>query len=646
MINTIETILQHLSTAYNFIDFHFDRLSKPNPKYIPDKVQLQLVHKRNKAYVLIELLITFFFFVNWLYDYGTPSTNIQGVFATLFIITVFFFSCRFHPEFFRTVYNIVNFTYVYGLVQHGYTGIHGAWLCVQSFPSLVYFFTGSLFHFSVNVMIQAFCLNTVFQGHMLRSIEEMEPLDFIKNMTFYSNQNVVLTVFATIITHYMLRNAYIQIAESEKKKEEMQKQKNFLLGFSHELRNLINSLMGNVKLAKLENLSDKVQDLLSNTEVCSELLLHLINNILDTGKVEIGDLEINPSPLRVYDTMERVWSVCSELIRRKNLRGRMRIKNNIPKILTLDHYRLTQIFLNLIGNAVKYTDGGGIDVIVEWIPNKETVDDKCFEPKPFMGDDQDEGIFEKSQALSIFDKSLIILNFVHRKIDRKLLQPQINQGKGILKVTVSDTGIGIAEEDIGKLFKKFTQVSSDKSKRKLGTGLGLFITKELCERMDGQVKIFSKQGKGSAFTFCLPVESISEEQSFSYDMELINTVMKRRKLKAMVVDDQSISISILTNFLSRLGVDVSDVAENGLLAYERFFKRKGQLDIVTMDLEMPEVDGKQSAAKIREFELEKKLHPCFMVIISGNCSESEIKECLDKDGKIRADAFLKKTDHY
>ena len=327
-------ILQSIISAYNFIDFHFDRLSRPNPKYIPDKIQLELVHKRNKAYVLIELMITFFFFVNWCYDYGAPTTNIQGVVVTLFIITVFFFSCKFHPEIFRISYNIVNFSYVYGLTQHGYEGTHGAWLCVQSFPNLVYLFTGSLHHFVINCVIQTVCLNTTFQSYMQKSVEEMDPHAFVRNLTYYSNQNIMLTIFAMIITHFILKNAYIQIAESEKKKEDLQKQKNFLLGFSHELRNLINSLMGNVKLAALEPLTDKVKDLLTNAEVCSELLLHLVNNILDTGKVEIGDLEINPTPIKFYDTMERVWSVCSELIRRKNLVGRMRIKNNIPKILT------------------------------------------------------------------------------------------------------------------------------------------------------------------------------------------------------------------------------------------------------------------------------------------------------------------------
>ena len=639
--------LQNIISAYNFINFHFDRLSRPSSKYIPDKIQLELVHKRNKAYVLIELMITFFFFLNWVFDYGTPSTNLQGVFATLFIITVFFFSCSYHPEIFRVAYNIVNFSYVYGLTQHGHEGAHGAWLCVQSFPNLVYLFTGSLFHFIINVIIQTICLNTTFQRYMEKSVQEMDPPAFVRNLTYYSNQAIMLTVFAVIITHFILKNAYIQIAESEKKKEDLQRQKNFLLGFSHELRNLINSLMGNVKLAALEPLSDKVKDLLANAEVCSELLLHLVNNILDTGKVEIGDLEINPTPIKFYDIMERVWSVCSELIRRKNLTGRMRIKNNIPKILTLDHYRLTQIFLNLIGNAVKYTDIGGVDVIVEWIANKELVDDKCFEPCPFVSgtEDQEEGVFEKSRAFSVFDSSLIILNFFSRKINRALLKPVTDLSKGILKVTVSDTGSGIDPGDIGKLFKRFTQVSSDQSKRKLGTGLGLFITKELCERMNGQVRVFSKPGKGSAFTFCLPVEPASEQASSLYDLELIKKVMARRKLKAMIVDDQPMSNTIITNFLNKLGVEVCDVALNGLIAYETFLEREKRRElpqIITMDLEMPEMDGKQAAAKIRKHEFERKINPCFLVIISGNCSESEIKECLDKKGEIKADAFLKK----
>jgi len=113
----------------------------------------------------------------------------------------------------------------------------------------------------------------------------------------------------------------------------------------------------------------------------------------------------------------------------------------------------------------------------------------------------------------------------------------------------------------------------------------------------------------------------------------------------MVVDDEPFSQHILRDFLTKLNVDVVDVAENGWIASKRFEDRERRNDcvnIVTMDLQMPVMDGKLSAQKIREIEANRNMDPCLIIIISANCSESEIQECLDKNGKIKADAFLKK----
>jgi len=518
------------------------------------------------------------------------------------------------------------------------------------YPNLVYLFTGSLPQYLLSFVVQTFIMNTYLQDFMETSIREMDPKVFVRTFSYYTNQNMVFNMLTIILTHFMIENAYVRIADSEKKKENFERQKNFLLSFSHELRNLINSFMGNVKLATLESLSDKVKDLLLNAEVCSELLLHMVNNILDTGKVEIGDLEINPTPVRFYDAMERVWSVCSELIKRKNLRGKMRIQKTIPEVLMLDHYRLTQIFLNLIGNAVKFTDAGGIDVDVEWIPTPgssgDMVEDKHFHPVPFNDQsDLDEGMFEKEQAFSVFDSNFLFLNFVSKKIDKNQLGLKPRSCKGILKIIVADTGVGMSQDDLGRLFQRFTQVTSDISKRKLGTGLGLFITKELVQRMGGEIKVFSKRGKGTAFIICLPVDPVVKDSTGnSFDLGTMKRRLGQKHLKALVADDQLYSQKILADFMKALNIDVVEIADNGLQAYHKFIEKalRDRLDIVTLDLDMPVMNGKVCAQRIRELEREKRLRPCLIFIISGNCTSSEIQECLDKNGLIRADAFLKK----
>jgi len=638
-----------LWSALRYILYLFDEYSKPNPKYVKDKRELRAVHKRVKAVLFNQLSLLVVFVFNIFTNNGQFESNLQGVGSTSLVSIATFICNRYHPEYFRGFLNFVNIIFGILLANRDDEGLHGAWMCASNFPMIIYVSTGSLWHFAINMSVQIFCVNFVFQTPMKRSMTFVDPERFVKNLTYQTNQTLFYSIAFTLFTHTLMQEAFREANYEEKKKEDYQNQKNFLLSFSHELRNLINSLIGNVKLASLEAVSEKARELLMNAEFSAEMLLQLINNILDTGKVELGDLEINISPIRIYDLVERVWSICSELIKTKNLRGRLMIQKNIPQILTLDHYRLTQILLNLVGNSVKYTDAGEIDVYVEWIPNQEFSTEKCFEPYPFNEDnEQDEGLFEKKRSLSVFDSALLCLNFVRKKIDRALLVPLADERKGILKITVRDTGVGIPKDGFNKLFQKFTQVTSDPSKKKLGTGLGLYITKELCLRMQGDIKVFSKLGTGSAFCICLPVQPEKRQNEFLLDRELIRRLALQKNLKAMIVDDEQFNHIILREYLSKLGVEVVELAENGLIAFNKYEARaKGRnkqdfIDIITMDLNMPVMDGKTSAAKIREIELKHHMNPCLMLIVSANCVESEISYCINKDGSIRANAFLKK----
>jgi len=623
-----------------------DNLTKPNPKYTPDKVQQQVAHNRNKALFAFQLIMIGIFIIDFLFGSSPVVNSLFNVLMDFTIIGFLLLSCRFHPEIFRIFYNVLISSYGPISMLYNKEGVHLAWVGAQTCPVFVLLSTGSAYHFFFQAGLQAVYINWLYQPAMLRAVEELSPEKFTQIMTYSSNLSTLLNMILIMLFHKSLQNAYREMSVVEKKKDEFEKQKNFLLGFSHELRNLLNSLTGNVKLAKLEFISDKVKDLLLNAEVCGELLLHLVNNILDTGKVEIGELEINPSPVKIYDMMERIWGVCSELIRRKNLKGKMKLKKNLPCTLNIDHYRLTQIFLNLVGNAIKFTERGSIDITIEWLPAQTEVTDKCFEPIPFNDEnDQDEGIFEKSQRFSLLDPSFVFLDSHRTKVARPELNRTSLETKGVLKVVVSDTGCGIPKEDTLKLFQRFSQVTRDNSKRKLGTGLGLFITKELCKRMDGDVRVFSKLDKGSSFIFCLPVEPLSDKHLNCSQVDIVREIMTATKLKGMIVDDVPFNSLIIKELFVKLGIEIKDMAENGLEAYEKFMDRvlrRDNLDIIALDLDMPIMDGKKVAQKIREKEIELNLKNCLIIITSGNCSESEIKECIDPQGRIRADAFLKK----
>ena len=284
-----------------------------------------------------------------------------------------------------------------------------------------------------------------------------------------------------------------------------------------------------------------------------------------------------------------------------------------------------------------------IEISVEWLSNTAIVSDKTFEPYPFSEDDQDEGLFEKTQSMAHFNSLTLSTNF--GVLPRNLIQKTNNHtAKGVIKIVVQDTGCGMSKEQMSKLFQKFSQVTLDPSKRKLGIGLGLFITKQLCQAMDGDIRAYSKVDKGSSFIVCIPIEPKPEIRSSVINLEPEATTT-RGNLKVLIVDDEVFNQNILRCFFEKLKIEVLDIAANGKEAYEKYksLAEAGNLpDIVTMDLEMPIMSGQQASQKIRKLEGERKYDPCLLLVISANCSESEIRECLDPKGQIRANKFMKK----
>jgi len=464
-----------------------------------------------------------------------------------------YLSCRYHPHIFRVYYSLIAATYGLGIIDTGEGGIHQAYFSVLMVPMYIYLFMGSLTYFVIQVVIQVILVEKYYTPLIEDAATFMTPQAFANSMKYSCHITTVYFVVLVVLTHVLMHQPSVKLLLTEKQKNEVENQKTFLLSFSHELRNLLNSLTGNVKLVSLEKLPPRAKELLLNAEVCGELLLHLVNNILDTGKVEIGELEITPAPTRIFDMLERVWGVCSELIKRKGLNGHMVIENDLPSVMLTDHYRLTQIFLNLVGNAIKFTESGSIDMNIEWLKGKTEVDEKCFQPYPFNdAGDQDEGIFEKKQLFNVLSQDVVNLSISNRRINRSLLKKSSNNlTQGVLKVFVKDTGCGMPKENMEKLFQKFTQLTSDASKKKLGTGLGLFITKQICQRMDGQIKVFSKEGKGTSFILCIPVTCGQSEADHSMDLVSIGQLVSSKRLSAMLVDDLAFNHTILNNYFDR-----------------------------------------------------------------------------------------------
>jgi len=612
-------LIQSFLDTIKPLDRLIDSFIKPNPKYVdPSNIEQEFTNRRRKTFVVVHIILFAAFSMEPLFVEGTFYDNLFRCILVTMHLCFLYISCRTHPHIFKIYYTIICVVYGLFFINTGPDGVHIAYFATHLLAMFAYLSIGSIRYYIIQLALQSLISNVYYPKKFEEAIVFMTPEKLTQAMSYANNLNTMFFIVLMIITDYFMQQAFHKITTTEKKKTEFENQKTFLLGFSHELRNLINSLTGNVKLVKLEALTDRAKELLLNAEVCGELLLHLINNILDTGKVEIGDLEITYSPTRMSESLEKIWGVCSELIKRKNLHGRITIQKSLPKTIMTDHYRLIQIFLNLVGNAIKFTDSGSIDLNVEWIDRYQKINDKCFEPYPYNEDDQDEGLFTKKQMFNFIDPNYFGMSTSSRKpLDQPWnMQDHHQTRNGILKVTVRDPGYGIPKDQLENIFLKFTQVTNDISKRKLGTGLGLFITRQLCQRMQGDIRAYSKEGEGSCFIFCIPAEVVYER---THDFEILKQKISQKKLTSMLVDDITFNQTVLRGFFDKLNVEVVDIAVNGLEALQKFSQRvfkRSLPHIITMDLDMPIMDGKEASRKIRQLELEHSLEPCYLLIIS------------------------------
>jgi Signal transduction histidine kinase len=161
--------------------------------------------------------------------------------------------------------------------------------------------------------------------------------------------------------------------------ESLRERENFILSLSHDVRNLLNIIIGNTELAFEDATDPGIKEKLKSTKVCGDLLLSLINNVLDAGKIDLGNVEVCHSESMIRPTIEKLWHTCHELIKKKNLTGELKIFNNVPECLMLDQHRLNQILFNLIVNSVKFTEKGSIKLRISWSQEEDDPNDVAEE---------------------------------------------------------------------------------------------------------------------------------------------------------------------------------------------------------------------------------------------------------------------------
>jgi two-component system, sensor histidine kinase len=333
-----------------------------------------------------------------------------------------------------------------------------------------------------------------------------------------------------------LKNAKSQSDDALKAKER------FLANITHELRTPLSSIIGLTSLIQDTELNKEQLEYFENIKTSSEHLLSIINDLLEFSKLGSGKFQFEKKVFSLRHSIARIEGSLEFEIKHRNLEFHTSFSDDVPKTVVGDEFRLNQILINLIGNAIKFTPHGKVEVIVT--------------------------------------------------------KKEENDNTILLEFRVKDTGIGISKDKQDIIFESFTQESSSTNRKYGGTGLGLTITKQLIEMQQGKISVESEKDKGSCFIFFLPFDKKIPQ--------LISSVKEQKQLpnlKVMLIDDNDMILKLTKSILQKSNFKVSTFLD-GLSAIESL--KKEDFDVVLLDLHMPETDGFEISKMIRALDDKEK----------------------------------------
>ncbi|MDY5776054.1 MAG: ATP-binding protein [Lachnospiraceae bacterium] len=377
----------------------------------------------------------------------------------------------------------------------------------------------------------------------------------------------------------------------EMKKEEAEHMANvksaFLANMSHEIRTPINAVLGMNELILREANQKDVLDYAYNIELAGKALLSIVNDILDISKIESGKTELVSGEYNVAASIYNFIEMSRARAEKKGILLKVDIAENLPSKMYGDEMRLKQIYTNILNNAIKYTEKGEITLT---LTGEEIGDDKIF-----------------------------------------------------TKATISDTGIGIREEDLDKIFDAFQRVDEEKNQKIEGTGLGMSITKQLVELMGGKIYVESEYGKGSTFHVELvqgivdrtPIGRIDQAVEQNREIEKHKrAVLLAPEAKLLVVDDNQMNLNVMKGLLKRTEMQV-DLVLSGKEALEAVTKTS--YDVILMDHMMPEMDGVEALHRLRKLK-ENQNPQAKVIVLTANAAIGSREEYL----KMGFDDYLSK----
>ena len=362
-------------------------------------------------------------------------------------------------------------------------------------------------------------------------------IDHVSKELNENQRNALSIVAKHVINQLELRTKNIELDAQRKIAERAVLAKDsFLANMSHEIRTPLNAIIGFTDLLAQTKLDATQHDYIDSVQIAGENLLLIINDILDLSKIESGNLTIETEPFNLKKTLKHVYNLLKVKVP-KDIEFNLFLDANMPEMVVGDQGRLNQVLVNLVGNALKFTEDGEVTVSVKMV---EETDNHYA-----------------------------------------------------LRFSVKDTGIGIPENKLKTIFERFTQAEESTTRRFGGTGLGLSIVKQLIELQNAEIQVKSKEGRGSEFFFVLTYEKAAYTETKTKTLSGENL----GRLKILLCEDNVLNQKLAKSVINNFGFEL-DIAENGEVGIELLLKN--EYDLILMDLQMPVKDGYQTTEYIRK----------------------------------------------
>ncbi len=377
---------------------------------------------------------------------------------------------------------------------------------------------------------------------------------------YFTGMTIALTFYERKQFEDTLEKAKSDAERANKVKSE------FIATMSHELRTPMNGVLGIAQILERSGLNKMQKDYVDMILRTGNALSSIINDVLDLSKLEAQQLKLEARTFNLEQLCRNVLDMFISESESKKLEIKLNYQPEIPHFFIGDPLRIQQVLINLVGNAVKFTPRGSVDLTVASRP----------------------------------------LSFRHTE----------------LNLSVKDTGIGIAAKKIDHLFEPFIQADQTTTRKFGGTGLGLAVSKKLIHLMNGSIHVESQEGNGSHFWVALTLP-VADAEDMPPDRHLISPVEIWSNAKVLLVEDDKVSQVVALNLLRQIGLNV-DLAENGRQALNAW--HRDQYDLIFMDCRMPEMNGYDAAQSIRELEVEASIP---IIALTANSSPEDIQRCLD-----------------